>query len=103
MSCAAISSASAVSSSTASASVSSSTGLTMTPSSGSASGVHQGARGGAGGVGDLGTGQHAGDLLLAVGEAERLDGGAQTHTHANQNKTPERLGAGGDLRRVGDD
>src|SRR6185312_6770775 len=103
MSCAASVSASAVSSATASASVSSGTGLGIGKSSEAKSALDQGARGGAGGVGNRRAGEHAGDLLLPLGGRERLHAGRNRLSLAELEHAPLGVGAGGHLRRMGDD
>src|SRR4030095_11640783 len=114
MSCPAISSAKRASSSAASASVRSGTGagesipqtyafLSREAGEGGVSGVHEGAGGGARGVGDLGAGQHARDLLLALGGGEVFDGGADALALPRLGDPPVGVGAGGDLGRMGGD
>ena len=62
----------------------------------------QRAGGGAGGVGDFGAGEHAGDLLLAGLGGEGRDGGGGGAGAGGLGHAPLGVGAGGDLGAVGD-
>src|SRR5260221_7212437 len=64
---------------------------------------HQRARGGAGGVGDFGAGEHAGDLFLAGLAGEDFDGGAHLFALPDLADPPLGVGPGGDLRTMGED
>src|ERR1700683_5581298 len=95
MSLAAISSASRVSSSAASDSERSATAF--------GSGMHQRAGGGPGRFGDLGAGEHAGDLLLTVLGGEDVYVGPDLIALPYFDHPPMAVSTGGDLGAVGDD
>ena len=52
---------------------------------------------------DFGTGEHAGDFLAAFAFVKRVDAGARHRAVARFRDQPVAIGAGGDLRAVGDD
>ena len=65
--------------------------------------MHQRPGGGAGGVGDLGAREHAGDFFLARGRVKHIDAGAHPLALTDPVHPPMGVGAGGDLGAVGDD